>query len=470
MNTTIPGALDFDPELIERYDLQGPRYTSYPAAPHFDSHFGAEAFAAAARASNEDPIPRRLSLYVHAPFCLSPCFYCGCTRVITRDRAKAESYLARLHREIELVAQLFDRDRKTIQLHFGGGTPNFFDATQMEDLMECLDRHFGFLQPTLEAGIEIDPRSADASYIRTLGALGFNRISIGVQDFDLAVQQAVNRVQTVEETRAVIDSARASGFKSVSLDLIYGLPRQTVWSFERTLDEVIALAPDRIAAYGYAHLPSRFSAQRRIRSEDLPDARVRLALFELTVRKLTAAGYRYIGMDHFARPDDDLAVAQRHGTLQRNFQGYSTHAACDLIGLGMSSISHVGSTFSQTAADLIGYNAAIDAGRLAVVRGLALTDDDIIRADAIQQLMCHGVIDIGAFEARHRLEFDAYFSRELARLDALVSDGLVELSPARIVVLPAGRFLLRNIAMCFDAYLERRGAGVRVESPYSRVL
>ena len=243
-----------------------------------------------------------------------------------------------------------------------------------------------------------------------------------------------------------------------------------MWSFERTLDEVIALAPDRIAAYGYAHLPSRFSAQRRIRSEDLPDARVRLALFELTVRKLTAAGYRYIGMDHFARPDDDLAVAQRHGTLQRNFQGYSTHAACDLIGLGMSSISHVGSTFSQNAADLIGYNAAIDAGRLAVVRGLALTDDDIIRADAIQQLMCHGVIDIGAFEARHRLEFDAYFSRELARLDALVSDGLVELSPARIVVLPAGRFLLRNIAMCFDAYLERRGAGVRVESPYSRVL
>ena len=466
MSTTVRSEFNFDADLIERYDVRGPRYTSYPAAPHFDKQFGAEAFAAAARTSNEDPIPRRLSLYLHAPFCLSPCFYCGCTRIITRDRSKGESYLVRLHREIELVARLFDRDRKTIQLHFGGGTPNFFDSAQMEDLMECLDRHFGFVRPTLEAGIEIDPRSADAAYVRALGKLGFNRISVGVQDFDLSVQTAVNRIQSIDETRAVIDSARDSGFNSVSLDLIYGLPKQTVSSFERTLDEVIALAPDRVAAYGYAHMPSRFRAQRRIRAEDLPDARGRLALFELTLWKLTAAGYCYIGMDHFARPDDDLAVAQRHGTLQRNFQGYSTHAACDLIGLGMSSISHVGPTFSQNATDLIGYSAAIDAGRLAVVRGLALTPDDMVRADVIQQLMCHGVIDIGAFEARHRLQFDAYFPRELDRLETLAVEGLVELDPERITVTPAGRFLLRNIAMCIDAYL----AQPRADTPYSRVL
>jgi oxygen-independent coproporphyrinogen-3 oxidase len=450
----IANEIPVDAALLARYDVQGPRYTSYPPAPRFGSGFDAGAFAAAARASNDDPIPRRLSLYVHAPFCLSPCFYCGCARIITRDPAKAESYLVRLHREIELVAPLFDRDRRAVQLHFGGGTPNFFDVRQMSDLVECLERHFGFAPgPVFEAGIEIDPRSAGRAYIEAMGRLGFNRISIGVQDFDPAVQAAVNRIQSVEETRAVIDAAHDSGFRSVSIDLIYGLPKQSVPTFRETLDRVLELAPDRIVAYGYAHLPSRFRAQRQIRSEDLPDAHERIALLELTVRTLTASGYRYIGMDHFARAGDDLASAQRHGTLQRNFQGYSTHAACDLVGLGMSSISHVGHSYSQNARDLTGYYAALDAGRMPVARGLVMSEDDIVRADAIQQIMCHGVIDVGAFEARHGLEFDAYFARELNGLSGFVADGLVEIDPGRIAITPRGRYFLRNIAMVFDAYL-----------------
>jgi oxygen-independent coproporphyrinogen-3 oxidase len=447
-------ATAFDRNLIARYDVGAPRYTSYPTAPHFRASFGEAELLRAIKASNGDPIPRDLSAYVHVPFCLSPCFYCGCARIITRDPAKAESYLVRLHREIELVAPLFDRDRRAVQLHFGGGTPNFFDVRQMSDLVECLERHFGFAPgPVFEAGIEIDPRSADRAYIDAMGRLGFNRSSFGVQDFHPAVQAAVNRIQSVEETRAVIDAAHDSGFRSVSIDLIYGLPKQSVPTFRETLDRVLELAPDRIVAYGYAHLPSRFRAQRQIRSEDLPDAHERIALLELTVRTLTASGYRYIGMDHFARAGDDLASAQRHGTLQRNFQGYSTHAACDLVGLGMSSISHVGHSYSQNARDLTGYYAALDAGRMPVARGLVMSEDDIVRADAIQQIMCHGVIDVGAFEARHGLEFDAYFARELNGLSGFVADGLVEIDPGRIAITPRGRYFLRNIAMVFDAYL-----------------
>ncbi|MEO8459278.1 MAG: oxygen-independent coproporphyrinogen III oxidase [Dokdonella sp.] len=445
---------NFDSDLIARYDVSGPRYTSYPAAPQFHEHFGAAEFAAAAHASNDDPIPRGLSLYVHVPFCLSPCFYCGCTRIITRDRGKADSYLARLYREIELTASLFDRDRKTSQLHFGGGTPNFLTAWQMSELIESLATNFGVSNAaSTEIGIEVDPRSADADYVRGLASVGFNRLSIGVQDFDPEVQLAINRVQSIEETRAVIEAARESGFRSISVDLIYGLPKQHPSSFSRTLDAIIALAPDRVAVYGYAHLPQRFRAQRQIRAEDMPDAKTRLALIGLAVSKLTVAGYRYIGMDHFARMDDELARAQDNGTLQRNFQGYSTHAACDLIGLGMSAISHVGATFSQNARDLSGYYAALDAGNLPIVRGIQLTVDDVIRADLIQQLMCHGRVDIHAFAARHRLDFPVYFAVSLARLRRLAADDLVELSEHHIQVTARGHFLLRNIAMCFDAYL-----------------
>ena len=459
----------FDPSLIARHDVAGPRYTSYPTAPQFNAAFGETELRAFARASNEDLIPRRLSLYVHVPFCLSPCFYCGCTRIITHDHGKAAIYLSHLQREIELTAPLFERSHPLVQLHFGGGTPNFFDAGQMGELLESLARHFKFSRDSdREFGIELDPRWCGPHYVLMLAQHGFNRLSVGIQDFDPAVQAAVNRIQSVTQTRAVLDAARRSGFRSTSVDLIYGLPKQNVANFRRTLDQVVALAPDRIATYAYAHLPERFKAQRRIHAADLPDAATRLALLGVAVETLTAAGYRYIGMDHFARPGDNLARAQDAGTLQRNFQGYSTHADCDLIGLGMSSISHIGASFSQNARDLPSYYAALDAGRLPVVRGLALDDDDLIRADAIQQLMCHGALNIAEFEARHRLDFSAYFADELVRLHELANDGLIVVEPQRMVVTSRGRFLLRIIAMCFDAHLPRERATTQMR--YSRAL
>jgi oxygen-independent coproporphyrinogen III oxidase len=469
MNPTAAAATPcFDADLVARYDLNGPRYTSYPTAPQFRAEFRERDFVSHARQSNEDPIPRALSVYVHVPFCSSPCFYCGCTRIITRDRAKGEAYLSRLHREIESTAALFDRDRSVVQLHFGGGTPNFFDAAQMRDLVQSIGQHFSFsTSPAREFGIELDPRYADAAYVHELAKLGFNRLSVGIQDFDPVVQAAVNRHQSIAQTAEVLDAARASGFRSVSVDLIYGLPMQSVAGFTRTLDAIVALRPDRVAAYSYAHLPERFKAQRQIDDADLPDAATKLALLATCVDRLGRAGYEYVGMDHFALPDDELVQAQRRGTLQRNFQGYSTHADCDLVGLGMSAISRVGDSYSQNAKDLIGYYAALDAGRLPIARGLTLTADDRIRRDAISELMCHGLLDIPVFEAKHRLDFTVYFASTLERLVELQGDGLIRLTPTRIAVTSRGRFLLRVVAMAFDRYL---ADPVPVAVRYSRTV
>ncbi|AGG87708.1 oxygen-independent coproporphyrinogen III oxidase [Rhodanobacter denitrificans] len=458
---------EFDPALIARYDVAGPRYTSYPTAPHFKAEFDEAALRAVIRASNEEPIPRPLSVYVHVPFCMSPCFYCGCNRVITRDVTQADRYLERLYREIELIAPLFDRDRPVRQLHFGGGTPNFLDTTHMGELLESLARHFSFSHAAdREYGIEIDPRFADAAYIRAMGELGFNRLSVGIQDFDPVVQKAVNRIQSFEQTREVIEAARTSGFRSASVDLIYGLPFQSVDGFSRTLDQVVALNPDRVAVYGYAHLPEMFKAQRQIEAADLPDAATRLALFGRALEHLSAAGYVYIGMDHFAKASDELVLAQRAGTLQRNFQGYSTHGDCDIVGLGVSAIGRIGDSYSQNARDLIGYYAALDAGRLPLMRGLQLDEDDLIRRELINELMCHGSVEKQAFGARHRLLFDEYFARERQRLLPLIEDGLVTENPREIRVTSRGRLLLRIIAMCFDAYLDDAAQAPR----YSRVI
>lgn len=464
---TILAAPTFDPALIARYDSAGPRYTSYPTVPQFRADFDEAALRAVIRASNEEPIPRPLSLYVHVPFCLSPCFYCGCNRVITHDVGKADRYLERLYREIELMAPLFDRDRPVRQLHFGGGTPNFLDLPRMRELMESLARHFSFSHESRrEYGIELDPRFADGDYVRGLAELGFNRLSVGIQDFDPLVQQAVNRIQSVAQTREVLEAARAAGFVSASVDLIYGLPRQTLQGFDRTLGEVIALAPNRVAVYGYAHLPALFKAQRQIEASELPDPATRLALFGRALERLTAAGYVYVGMDHFARADDELVRAQRAGTLQRNFQGYSTHGDCDIVGLGVSAIGRIGDSYSQSARDLTGYYAALDAGRLPIVRGLALDGDDVIRRELIGELMCHGALDMLAFGARHRLRFEDYFAAELRRLQPLADDGLVAFDHRSIQVSSRGRLLLRNIAMCFDAYLDQQAAPAR----YSRTI
>ena len=451
-----PQTLAFSADLLRRYDRPGPRYTSYPTAPQFHAGFGERELREVATASNGDPIPRRLSLYVHVPFCESPCFYCGCNRIITRDKARGEAYLARLYREIALTAGLFDRDREVIQLHFGGGTPNFLSPAQLRDVVDTLRSHFRFSDAAdRDISIELDPRFVDADDIAALGKIGFNRASFGVQDFDPAVQEAVNRIQSVEQTRAVIDACRANGFRSVNVDLIHGLPNQAPEGFARTLDTVAQMRPDRVAVYGYAHMPHLFKPQKQLDASLLPSGETKLALLQLAIEKLTAAGYLYIGMDHFALPDDELALAQARGGLHRNFMGYTTHADSDLIGLGVSAISHIGDSFSQNPRDLPSWQAALDEGRLPVFRGMRMNEDDQLRADLIQQLMCQGEIPVAALERRYAIDFAEYFALALDRLAPLAEDGLVRVEEQRIVVTSRGRLLLRNIAMCFDHYLDQ---------------
>ncbi|ROR35158.1 oxygen-independent coproporphyrinogen III oxidase [Inmirania thermothiophila] len=451
--------LIFDEDLIRRYDRSGPRYTSYPTAVQFHEGFGEARYRELAAASNEARPPRPLSLYFHIPFCDTVCYYCACNKVVTKDRGLAAPYLARLHREIALQGALFDEARTVDQLHWGGGTPTFISPAQMRELMAVTRRHFRLRDDdTGEYSIEVDPREADAGTIALLREIGFNRLSLGVQDFDERVQRAVNRIQPEAQTVAVLEAARREGFRSVSVDLIYGLPFQSVESWGRTLDRILALAPDRLSVFNYAHLPELFKPQRRIHAEDLPSPAEKLAILALTIERLTQAGYVYIGMDHFARPDDELAVAQREGTLYRNFQGYSTHAHCDLVGLGATSISMVGPSYAQNRRDLEGYYAAIDAGRLAVFRGVELDADDRLRRDVIMRLICHFRLAFADIETAHGIRFTEYFAPELEEIRAMEADGLLHLGDDGIEVAPRGRLLIRNICMVFDRYLrESRG-------------
>jgi oxygen-independent coproporphyrinogen-3 oxidase len=441
-------------DLLLRYDVAGPRYTSYPTAPQFRPDFGEMDYREHARRSNATFTPRPLSLYVHIPFCDSPCFYCGCNRLITRDVTAGARYIERLLREAALVAPLFDHHREVRQLHLGGGTPNFLRQADLTRLIDALTGHFRFgAAADLDFSIELDPRFATTADVEHLGRLGFNRASLGVQDFDPQVQQAVNRFQSVEQTLSVIEACRESGFRSINVDLIYGLPHQSLEGFGRTLDTIIAARPDRLAVYGYAHMPQIFKAQRHIDSRALPGPTARVALLELAIDRLGASGYRYIGMDHFARAEDDLARAQEAGGLHRNFMGYTTHAGCELIGLGMSAISHFGDSFSQNHRDLRAWESAVDAGQLPVWRGLALSSDDRVRADVIQSLMCHGAVDFREIERRNDIHFESYFAVALERLASLIADGIVARSGRQLRATEHGRFLLRIVAMCFDRYL-----------------
>jgi oxygen-independent coproporphyrinogen III oxidase len=463
-------ALDFDAQLLRRYDKPGPRYTSYPSAPQFSTRFTDADFRRQVARSNQEPIPRHLSLYVHVPFCFSPCFYCGCNRIITRDLRRGAPYAERVVHEAEMVAPLFARDRDVVQLHFGGGTPNFLDAPALGGLIDSLGRFFHFSNArTRDFSIELDPRSVRDGDIEAYAAMGFNRASFGVQDFDRAVQLAINREQSIEETLRAIDACRESGFRSVNVDLIYGLPRQTLAGFLHTLNTIVLARPDRIAVYGYAHMPEKFKAQRQIDERELPDAAERLALLQIAIERLSAAGYCYIGLDHFALPGDDLSVALAAGSLQRNFMGYTTHAESDLIGLGASSISHIGESYSQNYRELPEWESAVDQGRLPIARGLMLDDDDVIRAQVIQQLMCRGTIDRAKIEARHDIDFDAYFADSMARLLPLAADGLVLFDGSRIVATSRGRLMLRIIAMCFDRYLATQ-TGSETRPRHSRAL
>lgn len=455
----------FDAALLRRHDRPGPRYTSYPSATQFTCGFGPADFGSHAQLSNSLTFKRPLSLYIHVPFCFSPCFYCGCNRLITRNAARGVRYAQRLLREIELMASLFDPEREVVQLHFGGGTPNFLSADTLARLIDGLSRCFRLSAAAdRDFSIELDPRSVPPDYAAALTQLGFNRVSLGVQDFDLEVQRAVNRVQSVEQTLDLIDDCRDSGFRSVNVDLIYGLPRQTLEGFQQTLRMVISARPDRIAVYGYAHLPKLFKAQRHIDSGALPAPGVRLDLLQLAIEELAAGGYCYIGMDHFALPDDELVRAQEAGQLQRNFMGYTTHARCDLIGMGLSAISHIGDSFSQNFRDLKAWEGALDSGRTPLWRGRALSTDDCVRGAVIGQLMCQGRIDISLIEQHHHIDFNTYFHDALEQLRPHLADGLVRFELGGIVVTPVGRLLLRSIAMCFDAYLSAPRASLEAPS------
>lgn len=455
----------FDPQLIRRFDVNGPRYTSYPTADRFVEAFDAEALKSwlAKRAIGGTSKP--LSLYFHIPFCNTICYYCACNKIITKDHGRSAKYLTYLDREIEIQAGALGGSRQVTQLHLGGGTPTFLSHDEMRQLMDSVRSRFN-LVANGEYSIEVDPRKVDFDTVNLLAGLGFNRMSVGVQDFNHDVQLAVNRVQSIEETRLVMDAARATGFKSISMDLIYGLPKQNVITFNRTLEQVLELSPDRISLYSYAHLPGLFKPQRRINSIELPNGDTKLQILQLAIRRLTHAGYVYIGMDHFAKPDDELTVAQRQGRLHRNFQGYSTQAECDLLAFGVSAIGKIGPVYSQNVKTLDEYYDALDRDELPVLRGIELTADDLLRRSIIQALMCHFELSIESVEIAHLIDFSEYFAEELDDLREMAKAGLVRVEDDWITVLPAGRLLVRGIAMVFDRYLRVD----RERARYSKVI
>ncbi|MDR9499315.1 MAG: oxygen-independent coproporphyrinogen III oxidase [Hydrogenovibrio sp.] len=446
-------SIRFDEALIKRYNQSGPRYTSYPTALEFDQAFGVADYKAAAERSNDSS--RQLSLYFHIPFCDTVCFFCACNKIWTRDRKKTTPYLERLFKEIELQSRLFDSSRKVDQLHLGGGTPTFISQDEMRQLMETTRRHFNLHDDDSgEYSIEIDPREASRESVLGLRELGFNRMSLGVQDFDERVQKAVNRIQTESETFEVLEAAHESGFMSVNIDLMYGLPHQTEQSFLKTLDRVLESNPDRFSIFNYAHMPAMFPTQKKMDESAMPGPDEKLAIMHAATERLLQAGYIYIGMDHFAKPDDELAVAQREETLYRNFQGYSTHAECDLIGMGATSISLLNNTYAQNHKSLNDYYAAIDSGELAVFRGVTLSEDDELRRDVITRLMSHFHLNFERLSQQWGIVFSEYFAKELENLAPMVEDGLITLSDSDIYVTAAGRLLIRNICMVFDAYMQ----------------
>ncbi|MDM0045069.1 oxygen-independent coproporphyrinogen III oxidase [Variovorax dokdonensis] len=449
------------PALVKRLGGGGPRYTSYPTADRFVEAFDDTDYIHALRQRRTIGAQgaSALSVYVHIPFCESLCYYCACNKVVTRHHERADRYLDHLAKEIELQTAHLGRQQAVSQLHLGGGSPTFLDDAQLDRLMALLQEAFVFL-PEAERSIEVDPRTVDGDRLRHLAWLGFNRLSLGVQDFDARVQQAIHRAQPVAMVEKLMTEARALGFASINMDLIHGLPCQTLMSFDRTLDEVCRLRPDRIALYAYAHLPERFKAQRRISTEELPTPQARAQMLAHAIDRLGAEGYVYIGMDHFALPDDALAVAKRQGLLHRNFQGYSTQPDCDVIGLGVSAIGHVGATYSQNAKVLDDYYDHLDQGRLPIERGLALTRDDLLRRAVIMAIMCQGKVDFEAIGQAHLVNFVDRFAPELAALGPLVAQGLVKLRDHELEVTEAGWFFVRAIAMVFDRYLQadhRRG-------------
>jgi oxygen-independent coproporphyrinogen-3 oxidase len=443
------------PELLTRFDVPGPRYTSYPTADRFVEAFGEADYVQALvqRKSGLVGKPLPLSLYVHIPFCESLCYYCACNKIITKHKERAADYLRYLTQEVELHTRHLGQGQAVSQLHLGGGTPTFMSDDELRQLMAMLRNNFEFV-PGGEYSVEVDPRTVDENRLAVLAELGFNRLSFGVQDFDAQVQKAIHRIQPAEQVFKLVEASRRLGFESVNVDLIYGLPLQTPESFDRTLAQINSLRPDRIALYAYAHLPERFKPQRRIHEQDLPSGGDKVAMLSRSLDALVDAGYVYVGMDHFALPDDALAVAKRQGRLHRNFQGYSTQADCDLIALGVSSIGRVGATYSQNAKTMAEYCDLLDQGHLPVVRGLALTRDDLIRRSVIMALMCQGHLQYESINLAWLVDFKSLFAKELEQLQALQDQGLVQLNDTGIQVTAMGWFFVRGVAMVFDRYLQ----------------
>ncbi len=456
---------EFDRELIASLPASGPRYTSYPTADRFHSGFTQNEYIQALKEQCKKSADQPLSLYIHIPFCNTICYYCGCNKIITKDKSRADAYIGYLEKELDLLAPHLGGKHPLAQLHFGGGTPTFLNDEQIERVFALIRKHFQLIE-TGEYSIEIDPRKVSRDTVHHLGRLGFNRMSVGIQDFDPKVQQAVNRIQSVEETREVIDAAREAGFQSVSVDLIYGLPHQSVDSIKPTLETVLSLSPDRLALYHYAHLPHLFKPQRRIDTASVPSSEEKLDILQYAVQTLTDKGYVFIGMDHFAKPEDDLAIALHEGRLQRNFQGYSTYADTDLVAIGVSSIGKIGATYEQNEKDIEAYYQALDEGRLPIMRGYQLNQDDLLRRTLIQDLMCRFALNFSEYEKAFELQFDRYFQEELADLQKLAALGLLILHERGLQVTPKGRFLIRNIAMVFDYHLRHR----ETQATYSKTV
>ena len=456
----------FNKDLIRRYDTFGPRYTSYPTAVQFSTDYDTDDYIHWAEKSNEDPIPAPLSLYLHIPFCNTICYYCGCSKVITKDKSKATGYIKLLKQEIELQSKLFAKDRKVTQIHWGGGTPTFLSDKEIYEIIECLRENFNIAADNeVEFSIEVDPRTVDQLRLKNLSNLGFNRISFGIQDFDPYVQKAVNRVQSTKQIKQNIDDARALNYESINIDLMYGLPGQTVHSFSTTLDTAIDIDPDRIAVYNYAHLPEMFKPQRRINEDELPSPEEKLNILQLCIDKLQDAGYVYIGMDHFAKESDALVKAQKEGTLQRNFQGYSTNADCDMIAMGITAIGRIGENYSQNVRTIDEYEKYLKQGKIPVFRGIELEQDDVLRREIINQLMCNNKLDIAQIEKKWHIDFKYYFKPSLKNLQQMADDGLLTIEKTQLTITNSGRLLARSICMQFDRYLQEKN-----NNRFSRVI
>jgi len=455
MNTQKPLTVKFDKDLIKKYNLTGPRYTSYPTAVVFNDAYDEQAHLDNLKNQQQTAAEQPLSLYFHIPFCDTLCFFCACNKITTKKRDKADSYIDFLAQEIKLQSNHIAETRVVEQLHFGGGTPTFLTAAQHHRLMDLIDQHFSLLtDDRRDYSIEIDPREADEATIQRLADTGFNRFSMGVQDVQEKVQKAVNRIQPIHMTRDVIDACRSHHAKSINVDLIYGLPFQTLNSFEDTLEQIIELSPDRLSVFNYAHMPHLFMPQKRISEADLPSADEKLDILQMTIQKLADAGYVYIGMDHFAKPDDELALAQQNGSLQRNFQGYTTHADCDLLAMGVSAISLFNNCFSQNIKTSDKYYQQLNDGHIPIMKGYRLTNDDQIRRQVIQDLSCHFRINKNSLSKHYNINFDDYFAAELNDLQTFKEDGLIDMNSNEIIVSPKGRLLIRNVCMVFDAYLK----------------